>query len=91
MAGIRLDKVRPGSFVRLGLDGGGRRSEELAIFLRVSGEGDDRRAFFVQPNPYGTDVFTWEAYRYHGLTGQGSGYWAYGSSADRLRLLEVIT
>jgi hypothetical protein len=54
-----------------------------ALFLGIDGEGDDRRAVFAQFD-CGGNTFGWSAYRYNGG-------WAYGSSAERLSLVAVLT
>lgn len=83
VAAPRIDKLEPGQRVRLLFTGSfnGRPYEENAIFLGISGEGDDREATFQQDHD--GQPFKWDAYRY-------DGGWAYGSSAERLRLLEVL-
>lgn len=77
----RIDKLAPGSFVELKIGG----NFEHALFVGVRGKGDERRAAFVQvadvpPSPH---MFEWEAYRFNG-------HWAYGSSAELLRLSAVL-
>lgn len=76
----RIDNLTPGSFVELEIDG----DFENALFVGVRGKGDERRAAFVQmaypPPPH---TFEWEAYRFNG-------HWAYGSSAELLRLSAVL-
>jgi hypothetical protein len=54
----------------------GRREEITATLLRIEGEGDDKRAVFSDEQ-----IGEWEAYRYNGR-------WAYGSSAEPLRVIE---
>lgn len=54
---------------------------ESAVFRGISGEGEERRATFLQTNARGV-VFEWDAYRY-------GGRWAYGSGAQRLQLTGV--
>lgn len=75
----KLDQLEPGDFVLLAF---AAENEERAVFLKMTGEGDDRRATFLQFRNDGS-YYEWDAYRY-------SGRWAYGSSADVLRLLEVL-
>lgn len=75
---LRIDNLNNGDAVRLDLAG----DEEVALFVAVNGEGNDRRATFVQVTPAGS--YEWDAYRYNGG-------WAFGTSADRLRLVEVIS
>jgi hypothetical protein len=86
----RLDSIKPGSVVEIDLRSGTRSIDrtETVIFAGVKGEGDDRRAVFVQgvTTPFlkdGKNYFEWEAYRY-------LGGWAYGSSADSLGVVRVI-
>lgn len=76
---VRIDKLAPGSMVELRFD----RSEETerAVFIGVKGEGDDRRATFVQGE--GDSLFSWEAYRFQNR-------WCYGSSAGSLSVAEVV-
>lgn len=81
----RIDTLTPGDTVRLLYAGsatfGNGPHEGEAVFLGISGAGDARRATFRDTT--GRQI-TWEAYRYNG-------HWAYGSSAEPLRLLEVLT
>jgi hypothetical protein len=49
---------------------------ENCILIKIEGEGDDRRATFKD-----NEIGEWEAYRYNG-------HWAYGSSAERLTVVE---
>lgn len=85
----RIDKLASGAFVTLDCAG---RYEQRALFVGIVGEGDARRARFVS-NSHGagngnvlredaTGYYEWEAYRYNGG-------WAFGTSAERLRVLEV--
>lgn len=84
----RLDKIARGSFLLLDLNG----HEFSALFIGIAGEGDDRRARFVSTHK-GEDnritggdrdgFSTWEAYRYNGR-------WAFGASAERLSVVEVL-
>lgn len=87
----RLDTLERGSFVLLDFNG---QYEERAMFVGIVGEGDDRHARFVtidtlEPRPrvsgghYYKGYYEWEAYRYNGR-------WAFGTSAEPLRLLEVL-
>lgn len=86
----RIDSLEPGTPVRLkfcaefqGKDGA---YEEDAVFVKLEGSGDDRRATFAsldQRVPGEERVeYEWDAYRFNGR-------WAYGSSAETLRLVEV--
>lgn len=72
----RIDSLKYGQRVNLRFHGRATREED-AIFRGIDGDGEDRRATFEQ------DGFIWTAYRYQG-------HWAYGSSADRLQLLEEV-
>lgn len=81
----RLDRIAAGSFVRLNFN---NRYEEKAVFLGVEGTGDKRRAKFLSTTDPGKGIggkgyYEWEAYRYNGG-------WAFGSSAERLILDEVL-
>lgn len=83
MSQPRIDKLIPGSFVTLTVySHSGREYDEQALFLGIIGEGDERLARF---SSFGDSprAYTWEAYRY-------TGRWAFGSSADRISLSEVI-
>ncbi len=86
----RIDSLTPETPVRLkfcaefqGKDGA---YEEDAVFVKLEGTGDDRRATFRTKDKEtwsGTfAAYEWEAYRFKGR-------WAYGSSAETLRLVEV--
>jgi hypothetical protein len=81
--GIRIDTLNPGDTVLLdfGKDAG---PDEEAVFMRIIGEGDNRRAEFVSMDTSGPapSLYVWQAYRYNGR-------WAYGTSADPLRLVRV--
>lgn len=91
---LRIDKLTPGDFVELEFCGSGSLGNNAydgkAVFLGIIGEGDDRTAKFAQSedSPRGFEQFVrmyeWEAYRYNG-------HWAYGTSAERLRLLRVLS
>lgn len=74
----RIDTLKAGSTVELVF----RYGVERAVFLGITGTGDDRRARFLQLNVDG-EPYEWEAYRYNGR-------WAYGTSADRLTLYAVL-
>ncbi len=85
MSGFRIDKLAPLSTVTLAFAGNlGEPAQERAIFIGVFGEGDERRARFIQLSAAsavsGRPTFEWEAYRYQGR-------WAYGSGADRLSVV----
>jgi hypothetical protein len=74
----RLDTLPAGTRVTLALHGWAGSVEYMTqTFVGITGAGDERRATF-------NDEMTgdWDAYRYEGG-------WAYGSSAQRLQLLEV--
>lgn len=81
----RIDKLEPGAHVRLYFTStyGNQEREEDAVFVGITGDGDDREATFRQPDS-DSEPFEWQSYRY-------DGYWAYGSSAERLVLVEVFT
>lgn len=78
----RIDSLKAGDKVVLEFTGsmGNEGHVETMIFKGITGEGTQRRATFADVYDSTSD---WEAYRYNG-------YWAYGTSADRLRLLEVV-
>lgn len=78
----RIDSLTAGDTVRLQFDGsmGNETYTETMIFVGIKGEGEKRRAIFTDEYQHDAE---WEAYRYNG-------HWAYGTGADRLRLLEVI-
>lgn len=75
----KMGQLQPGQQVLLGFKG----SDEVAWFVAMEGEGESRRIKFLQNGPDGKP-FDWEAYRYEG-------HWAYGTSADRLVLRQVLT
>lgn len=79
----RIDSLVTGDKVVLEFTGsmGNSGYTDTVVFKGIEGEGDKRRATFADVYDASSE---WQAYRYNG-------YWAYGSSADRLRLLEVIT
>lgn len=79
----RIDSLAIGTKVLLEFTGsmGNSGYTETMIFKGIEGEGDKRRATFADVYDASNE---WQAYRYNGG-------WAYGTSADRLRLLEVIT
>jgi hypothetical protein len=74
----RIDSLTPGARVVLNFD---NDYEEPAKFLRVEGSGAEREAWFESLGPAG-EPYKWAAYRFEG-------YWVYGSSAQRLRVVEV--
>jgi len=85
----RIDSLEPETKVRLKFcaefQGKDSAYEEDAVFVGVTGEGNDRRATFrsLDQRTYEDRVeYEWDAYRYNGR-------WAYGSSAETLRLLAV--
>jgi hypothetical protein len=82
----RIDNLEPETPVRLRFCGGfagNQVREEDAVFVQIVGEGNDRRATFRSSYPNPEDgTYEWDAYRYNRR-------WAYGSSAEPLRLLEV--
>ena len=77
----RIDSLGVGEKVVLDFTGsmGNTGYRETMIFKGITGEGEKRRATFA--DQYTEDE--WEAYRYNK-------HWAYGSSADRLRVVEVL-
>ena len=84
---MRIDQLKPGSEVMLSFDGA---KPERAVFVRIKGEDDERHAQFVSMDdgkssingvPY---LYVWDAYRFQGR-------WVYGSGANRLTLVDVIT
>lgn len=82
---MRIDKLIPGDLVTLGFCGSDNKvhTEEPAVFLGHIGYGVTRRAEFAQVDrDNGNRIYEWETYRYNGG-------WAYGSSAERLRLLSL--
>ena len=74
----RIDNLTRGEAVQLRFDGAD--GTEHAVFVGVEGEGEDRRASFVQVlnRDQGT-LFMWDAYRFNRR-------WVYGTSAQRLSL-----
>lgn len=76
---MRIDKLTVGQNVLLGFVG----HTERARFEGIIGEGDKRRAKFISVDPNSGKIYDWEAYRYLGR-------WAYGTSAQALRLLKVF-
>lgn len=78
---IRLDKIPAGSIVTFRYR---NHEPERAFFSGIKGSGDSRRALFTSRRcglPVAKTTYDWEAYRYNG-------YWALGSSADRMRILD---
>ncbi len=76
---MRIDKLVSGTVAKLKFHGsrGNQGYIEEFYFLGIDGKGDDRTAEFQ----YIEGEMTWKAYRYNGR-------WAYGTSADRLSLVE---
>ena len=74
----RIDSLKPNTPVLLKF----REGTEEATFLALIGEGDERRARFIQHDD-AVGLYEWEAYRFRGR-------WAYGTSADTLRLVEIL-
>jgi hypothetical protein len=78
---MKIDQLEPGTKVTLlfhgskSLGNSSYTSEE--VFVRMTGTGEDRRAWFTTSD----GTYEWEAYRYQGR-------WAYGSSAERLSLVQ---
>lgn len=82
----RIDSLKPGTEVTIRymreFQFGGPLDENL-FFHGILGEGEDRRAVFSDRADLDASwKSSWEAYRYKGR-------WAYGSSAETLRLLAV--
>lgn len=75
---MRIDSLKPGSTVLMDFNG----KDETAIFVGIDGEGDERHAKFMQAFKEGDALYSWDAYRYNGR-------WAFGTSAEPLRLLSV--
>jgi hypothetical protein len=80
----RIDSLKPETPVRLKfcaeLQGPGSEYEEDAVFVRLEGTGETRHAVFRTKGLFSD--YEWEAYRFKGR-------WAYGSSAETLRLVAV--
>jgi hypothetical protein len=80
-----IDDLRRGQTVVLRFCGsrelGNQPYTETARFNGVIGRGEDRRAVFESRD--GDRTYTWNAYRFEGE-------WAYGSSAEPLRLVRVL-
>lgn len=72
-----IDTLTPGEAVRLGFVEYG---SEPAIFIGIEGEGEERLATFESKDADNGHTYRWQAYRY-------CGHWAYGTSADHLRLV----
>lgn len=81
----RIDSLKPGTTVTLKFHGskslGNDPYIQDAVFLGVYGVGDDRRARFMSVEAKIYDPGGWDAYRFNG-------HWAYGTSAERLTLVE---
>lgn len=75
----RIDSLKPNTPVLLKFTHG----TEEATFLALVGEGDSRRARFIQCSETPGELFEWEAYRYQG-------HWTYGTSAERLSLVAIL-
>jgi hypothetical protein len=76
----RIDSLRRGEEVMLRYaESRGRSYDEVAVFVSMTGEGENRRATFHSRYSDGT-LYEWEAYR-HETRG-----WVHGSSADRLSI-----
>lgn len=82
----RIDSLKPGTqvtvrFMREYQFGG--PDDEKFFFHGILGEGDDRRAVFGPTASLDQNYRdSWEAYRFNGR-------WAYGSSAETLRLVAI--
>lgn len=76
----RIDSLQPGT--KVVLDFAGKYTEEH-VFQGIRGEGDSRVARFDGTSHLG-GPYSWEAYRYNGR-------WAFGTSAEWLRLDKVVS
>jgi hypothetical protein len=74
---LRIDKLTPGTSVVLDMG----YEAENSVFLGIEGSGDKREARFLSVDKDGK-TYEWRAYRYNG-------HWAYGTSADYLRLDQI--
>lgn len=81
MAQLLIDKLQPGTQVTLGFAQRGKSSEEPAVFVKLTGEGESRHATFRQDDKNG-NPYEWDAYR-------NNRRWVYGSSAQRLSLVSA--
>ncbi len=90
----RIDFLTVGDTVRLAFHGSKRLGNEeytdVVVFLGIEGTGDERRAVFggVECPRHLPEIkrecsCSWQAFRFHK-------HWAYGSSAERLSLVEVV-
>jgi hypothetical protein len=85
---IRMDKLEVGQIVTLAfhksasttMEKGGRVDYEEAVFMGIVGEGEDRHAEFISGDA--RHMYRWAAYRFQGR-------WAFGSSAERLSVVDV--
>lgn len=84
---MTIDELQSGQRVELMFCGskelGSKPHTRQAWFAGIQGEGEDRRAWFQTRIPGDSRCYQWDAYRY-------DGDWAYGTSAERLRLIRVI-
>lgn len=78
MSGLRIDRLTPGTKVTLGFAYG----RESAVFIGLANNEGDPRATFESVDADTGKPYRWEAYHYNG-------HWAYGTSADRLRLVSI--
>lgn len=83
---MRIDHLEPNSRVILELQSTWHTTggTEIAFFLGVEGEGDERVARFRQIDTATLESYEWEAYRFEGR-------WAFGSGANRLSCLGYAT
>jgi len=84
---MKIDNLKPCTLVELEFSNQWSLSEkepstEHAVFVGMSGSGDERLAEFISPTN-SDQMFTWSAYRYKGR-------WVYGSGAAPVRLVNVI-
>lgn len=85
---MRIDQLVPGDQVTLGFCSNSKdlAYTEPAMFVRRDGEGSGRTATFEQARDDLGGRFEWTAYRFQ--TGANE-YWAFGTSAGRLRLMTL--
>lgn len=84
---MRIDNLTPDDIVILGYCGNDKKvhTEEMAMFVGITGTGPNekynRLATFISMDE-NDQPYEWSAYRYEGG-------WAYGTSAQRLRLMDM--
>jgi hypothetical protein len=87
----RIDNLKIGTEIVLRFHEGSGYHDERGIFLGIEGTGEDRRARFETDNAtpnFGSlsGAYSWSAYR-----STNNKFWAYGSSEQRLQLIEIIS